>query len=49
MNEKTTERESGQEKGRDGAGEGKAFVIHYSLCTAQLRRVADMHLLIEMA
>lgn len=40
--------ESGQQDGRDGEGETNAFVIHYLLCTEQLNRVADMHLLIEM-
>lgn len=40
--------ESGQKGGGDREGETKAFVIHYLLCTEQLNRVADMHLLIEM-
>lgn len=42
------EGETGQWDVRDREGETKAFVIHYLLCTEQLNRVADMHLLIEM-
>lgn len=39
----------GQQDARDRRErETRAFVIHYSLCTEQLNRVADMHLLIEM-
>lgn len=45
---KKMEVESGQKGGSDREGETKAFVIYYLLCTEQLNRVADMHLLIEM-
>ena len=47
-NNEKMEGKSGQQDGRDGEGETNAFVIHYLLCTEQLNRVADMHLLIEM-
>lgn len=47
-NNEKMEGESGQQDGRDGEGETNTFVIHYLLCTEQLNRVADMHLLIEM-
>lgn len=38
----------GQQDGWDREGATNAFVMHYLLCTEQLNRVADMHLLIEM-
>lgn len=46
-NKKRKGKKSLQREGGTHEGESNTFVIHYSLCTALLKRVADMYLLIK--